>query len=150
VSMTLVLNQIETHCASLTGLSATRVWQGAPEPMPATLPEYPIVVITADAPTFRQLTMSDGGKLEARYTVTMALYLGPTDMRAQDAHAAMLAWPARFRARFAPDGTLTGTCWDSELGAPLSNLKDYKLVGEQPKIEWRLAVVEHTTVDAAA
>lgn len=146
MSMATVLNRVETMCEAITGVA--RAVQGSPEPMPADINQYPLVVLTPASYVANRQTMGAGGLVFEEYDVVITLYLGPKDMRPQTAVTRALPMAGRFKTKFAPDWTVGGTCFNSDLRGPADNLLVYREEEKQPKLQWALHVQEQSAANA--
>ena len=150
MSVSLVVTEVQTRCAAISGIKAATV--GIPAGgLPADQGQYPRIVLTPTKLTYVRGTFGPAGKVAEEYGVVITLYLGTPDMSYADAITAALPLLDRVRGKFASDGTLGGLCINSDISDPDDTLDNFREQGAPfpaPALRWVLAVSEEVAANA--
>jgi hypothetical protein len=143
-----VIQKVKEMCAAVPGLKSTVVDLGRPEPFPVTL--FPLIFLQIDESREERLSCGPDAIVHENYKIYITLVLGEKGTSYKRAAGDAVPFYDRLRAAFAPDPTLGGVCWTSNLSEARTNLRDFRDKQEEPIIGWQLDITEERSASEAA
>ena len=150
--MSTVVSTVQTYVASITDIHDVKL--GMPQAMePAAYDDsqYPFALISAPLKFgYDRRGMGTAAKGFVQYDAVITVYLGDGALPQDEAIERAIPMVDRFRAKFEPDWTMGGVCFNAEMGLPADNLFDFPTRGEPPVVQWTLRIQEERVANAAA
>lgn len=156
MSVSTVIDTVVTYVGAITDIGSNHVYKGMPQgnAEPGEFGDdnqYPLALISAPLKFgYDRRGMGVAGKGFIMYDAVITVYLGDASLPQAEAIDRAVPLVDRFRAKFEPDWTMGGVCFNCEMGQPADNLQNYIAVDEPPVLQWTLRIAEERTPNAAA
>lgn len=156
MSVTTVIDTVVTYVGSITDIGSNHVYKGMPQGNQAPGEfgddaQYPLALISAPLKFgYDRRGMGVAAKGFVMYDAVITVYLGDGALTQEEAIERATPLVDRFRAKFEPDWTMGGVCFNCEMGLPADNLFDFPTRGEPPVVQWTLRIQEERQANAAA